>query len=75
MHVIYENNGWAFDTYSANQYPSQDLISTYRAKSFKTFEYSDIENLSYEEFKTQFHDEFLKWCEENDCNQKWFKED
>ena len=42
MHVLYVNNGWAFDTYSSRQYPIEKLHEIYKAKIYKSFSFDEI---------------------------------
>ena len=51
MHVLYINNGWAFDTTSLRQYPIEKLHEIYKAKIYKTFSFDEISMKSYEEFR------------------------
>ena len=37
MHVLYINNGWAFDTFSGRQFPIEQLHEIYKAKVYKNF--------------------------------------
>lgn len=67
MHVLYVNNGWAFDTYSSRQYPIEKLHEIYDAKVYKTFSFDDICNKSYKEFLDEQYLELSKWCHNNDC--------
>ena len=67
MHVLYVNNGWAFDTYSSNQYPLEKLHKIYKAKVYKTFSYEEISGKSYEEFKEKQEHELTKCSNDNDC--------
>lgn len=68
MHVIYVNNGWAFDTYSCRQYPIEKLHEIYKAKIYKSFSFDEISNKSFEEFKKEVKPELTKWSIENDCS-------
>lgn len=66
-HVLYINNGWAFDTFSVRQYKVEDLYAIYEAKVYKSFDYEAIKDKSYDEFKKDELLDFEKWCAENDC--------
>lgn len=68
MHVLYVNNGWAFDTYSSCQYPINELHEIYKAKIYKTFSFDEISGKSYEEFREEQVNELEKWSNENDCS-------
>lgn len=75
MHVLYVNNDWCFNTFSGRQHPLEEALSRHYAKTYTSYSYDDIKDKTYEEFKK---DEFLalkKWCIENDCYQKWSKEE
>ena len=74
MHVLYVNNGWAFDTYSLRQYPIEKLHEIYKAKIYKTFSFEQIGSKSYEEFREEQEPELAKWSMDNDCSMFW-KED
>lgn len=67
MHVLYINDGWAFDTYSRRQYPIEKIYAIYKAKTYKIFTFEDISNQSYEDFMEQNKPELLEWCKYNDC--------
>ncbi len=67
MHVLYVNNGWAFDTYSSRQYPIERLHEICRAKIYKTFSFDEISSKSFEEFMEEQKSELVKWSIDNDC--------
>lgn len=71
MHVLYVNNGWAFDTYSSRQYPIEKLHEIYKAKVYKTFSFDEISSKSYEEFREEQEPELAKWSIANDCSMFW----
>lgn len=71
MHVLYVNNGWAFDTYSSRQYPIEKLHEIYKAKIYKSFSFDEISNKSYEEFREEQEPELAKWSIDNDCSMFW----
>ena len=71
MHVLYVNNGWAFDTYSSRQYPIEKLHEIYKAKVYKTFSFEEISSKSYEEFREEQEPELAKWSIDNDCSMFW----
>ena len=68
LHVLYINNGWAFDTYSLRQYPVERLHEIYKAKVYKVFDYDFIRNKSYDEFRDEQEPELIKWSAINDCS-------
>lgn len=68
MHVIYVNNGWAFDTYSSRQYPIEKLHEIYNCEVYKTFSFDEISSKFYEEFRKEQEPELVKWCIDNDCS-------
>lgn len=71
MHVLYVNNGWAFDTYSSRQYPIEQLHQIYKAKVYKSFSFDEISSKSYEEFREEQEPELAKWSNDNDCSMFW----
>ncbi len=71
MHVLYINNGWAFDTYSSRQYPVENLHKICKAKICKTFNYDSIRDKSYDEFRDEQYPEIAKWSAINDCSISW----
>ena len=71
MHVLYVIDGWCYDTYSEMQYPLEEVLERSKAKIYKSFSYKDIQGKTYYEFKEENLAELQKWCEENDCYQKW----
>lgn len=71
MHVLYVNNGWAFDTYSSRQYPVEKLYKIYKAKVYKSFDYDSICDKSYDEFRDEQEPELAKWSAINDCSIFW----
>lgn len=71
MHVLYVFDGWCYDTYSEMQYPLEEVLERSKAKIYKSFSYKDIQGKTYYEFKEENLAELQKWCEENDCYQKW----
>mgnify|MGYP003305659783 CR=1 FL=1 len=68
MHVIYVNNGWAFDTYSSRQYQIEKLHEIYKAKVYKSFSFDEISRKSYEEFKEEQEPKLAEWAINNDCS-------
>lgn len=75
MHVLYENNGWTFDTYNQRQYTIEKNIALHKAVIYKDFSYEDIKGLTYDEFRDKNYKELAKWCEQHDCWQNWNKKD
>lgn len=71
MHVLYINNGWAFDTFSGRQFPIEQLHEIYKAKVYKIFSFDEISSCSYEEFKEEQEPNLAKWCKNNDCSEYW----
>lgn len=67
MHVIYVNNGWAFDTYSSRQYPIEKLHEIYKAKVYKSFDFEEISSKSYKEFRDEQSSKLSEWAINNDC--------
>lgn len=75
MHVVYVNNGWAFDPDCFLQYPIEKLKEIYKAKVYKTFTFEEISNKSYEEFREEQGPEAEKWAINNDCSIFWLKKE
>jgi len=75
MHVLYVNNDWCYDTYSERQYPLEEVMRKMKAKTYRSFAYADVEGKSYEEFREEQAPALIEWCKENDCYQKWLKDD
>lgn len=75
MHVLYVNNDWCFDTYSQRQYPLDEVLRRMRTKTFANFGYDSIEGKTYEEFRAEHFETLKTWCQENNCYQRWMKED
>lgn len=67
MHAIYVNNGWAFDTFCARQLKVDSLMKIYKAKRYKIYYLSDIENLDYNNFIEQEKEDAMEWCKLKDC--------
>lgn len=68
IHVLYINNGWAFDTFSSRQYPIDKIHEMYQAIVYKNFSFYDIKNKSFIQFREEFRPEISKWCSQNDCS-------
>ena len=68
LHVLYCNNGWAFDTVSQRQYPIEKLHKIYSAKICKTFDFDDIKSKSFEDFRDENDSYLVEWCYNNDCS-------
>lgn len=68
IHVLYLNNGWAFDTYSRRQYPIEKLHQIFNAKVYKSFDFNDICNKSFNDFGKEQDFGISKWCNDNDCS-------
>ena len=68
MHVLYVNNGWAFDVYSSCQYPLGKLHKIYNAKVYKAFSFEEISDKAYEDFVKEQLFELKKWSAVNDCS-------
>lgn len=65
-HVLYVNNGWAFDTISHRQTPIKYLlVNLYEAKIYKEFFFKDIKDVSYKDFCNLIKTDLNKWCKEN----------
>ena len=75
MHVLYVNDNWCFDTYSQRQYPLEEVMKRFKAKTYKVFTYEDVDGKTYDEFKKEHAPALQEWCNENDCYQKWLKDD
>ena len=75
MHVLYVNNDWCFDTYSQRQFPLEEVLKRMKAKTFTSFDYDAVEGKTYEEFRAEHIEALKRWCQENNCYQKWLKED
>lgn len=73
VHVLYVNNGWAFDTYSQRQYPIEELHQVFKAIIYKSFNYDEIKNKSYDDFRSENVQQLAEWCNINDCSQTWQK--
>ena len=71
MHVLYEKNGWVFDTYNQRQYPVAKSIALHKGFVYKDFSYEDVKGLTYEEFCEKNYGEMAIWCKEHDCYQDW----
>lgn len=68
IHVLYINNGWAFDTFSSRQYPIDKIHEMYQAIVYKNFSFYDIKDKSFIQFREEFRPEISKWCSQNDCS-------
>ncbi len=75
MHVLYVNNDWCFDTFSQRQYPLEEVLKRMRSKTYRSFDYNAVDGKTYEEFRAEHFEALKAWCEENNCYQKWMKED
>ena len=71
MHVLYVFDDWCYDTYSEMQYPLKEVLRRSQAKIYKSFSYKDIQGKTYYKFKEEQIHALQKWCEENDCYQRW----
>lgn len=70
-HMVYENNGWLFDTYTCKQYKREDYKKIFPAPEWKSLSYEDIEDLSPDDFQEKYTDGFYSWCEKNDIYVKF----
>ena len=68
IHVLYLQDGWAFDTYSSCQYPIEKLHEIYKAKIYKVFSFEEISSKSYEEFREEQKPKLEEWCIANNCS-------
>lgn len=68
IHVLYINNGWAFDTYSARQYPIDKIHDIFNAKIYKTFNFSEIKDKNYKDFRSEVEPDLIEWCKTNGCS-------
>lgn len=75
MHVLYVNNGWAFDTYSARQYPVEKYYQICGAKLYKSFDFSKIKDKQYEEFRQMEVQKLSEWAVVNNCSEYWSEEE
>lgn len=72
MHVLYVNNGWAFDTHSCRQWPVNKIVDIYQGIEYKDFNFD--ENfiwMNYEDFRERYFDDMAKWCIRNEVFQAW----
>lgn len=66
LHVLYINNGWAFDTTTRCQYPLEEFLKMCDGIIFRRFSYSEFQDYRYwDSFYATFEDEITKWCEKN----------
>lgn len=71
LHVVYEKDGWIFDTYNQRQYPVEKCITLHKAIVYKTFSHDDLATLTDREFVNLHYEELAKWCKENNCSQQF----
>ena len=67
MHALYVNNGWCFDTYGERQYPLEEVMRREQAKFYRSYNFEDIETITFSQFRQKEGPALRKWCEENDC--------
>lgn len=75
LHALYVNDNWCFDTYSQRQYPLEEVMKRFKAKTYKNFTYEDITGKTYDEFRKEQSPAVKQWCEANDCCQVFSKND
>lgn len=68
IHVIYVNNGWAFDPFSCSQFPLNKLLSIYDGEIFDTFYLKDVNHKSYQDFSSSISSDLIKWCKTNNVS-------
>ena len=68
IHVLYLNDGRAFDTNSSRQFPIEEIHDIYKAKVYKVFSFEEIATKSYIEFKKAQEEQLAKWASENNCS-------
>lgn len=56
MQFLYVNNDWCLKTYSGKQYPLEETLSRYYAKTYISYSYDDIKDKTYDELEK---DEFI----------------
>lgn len=67
MHVLFVKDGWAYDSFGSKQYELTKLLNIYNGTVYKTFSYSDIDGVSYDEFRMREKDSLHAWGEEQNC--------
>lgn len=67
IHVVFENNGWCFDTYSQRQMPIEELVDIWEGICIKRYSYKELEGKTFYVFRDSIEEELKKWCSENDC--------
>ena len=67
IHVVFENNGWCFDTYSQRQMPIEELKDIWEGISITRYNYNDIKGKTFYVFRDSIEEELKKWCSKNDC--------
>ena len=71
LHVLFVNNGWAFDTYSVRQYPIDEIHKINSAIVYKAFYFEDVKDLDYDEFWKKNYRDVSEWCKRNNCTENW----
>lgn len=68
-HMLYEKNGWVFDTYSCLQWKKEEFRKHYQALDFRDFNYEDIKNLSCVLFGKEVGLSFKDYCQKNNIHE------
>lgn len=71
VHVIYVKDGWCFDTYSCKQFKVEDYMKLVKAIDYRSFNYEDIKDFEYDDFRRTYSSALKEWCEKNDCYESW----
>lgn len=70
LHVVYENNGWIYDTFSQRQYPLEKALKIYRAREVQDLYFEDISSYSYKYFVYLNGRKIKRWCAKHCVSQK-----
>lgn len=73
VHVIYVKDGWCFDTYSCKQFKVEYYMKHVKGIDYRSFNYEDIKDFEYDDFRKTYSPKLKDWCEKNNCHEEWSK--
>lgn len=70
MHALYTNNNWVYDPYNQKQYPLDKYKDIDKEmKIYKVFEFKDIAQYEYDEWRKSIYEDLVLWCKYNDVSE------
>lgn len=67
-HMIFEKNGFVYDTGTNRQYSKKIFTTQLQTKEWQHLTYNDIKDCDYGQFLIKYGKNFAEWCRQNNCH-------